>query len=57
VSLRVVEAHSSVRALIRQEVGLSVGEVSRRISIDDVIADAAVPPVDQSSASSAAKSG
>jgi MFS superfamily sulfate permease-like transporter len=46
VSLRVVEAHSSVRALIRQEVGLSVGEVSRRISIDDVIADAAVPLVD-----------
>ena len=46
VALRVVEAHSSVRALIRTEVGLSVGEVSRRISIDNVIADAAVPPVD-----------
>jgi MFS superfamily sulfate permease-like transporter len=45
VVLRLVEAHSSVRALIRKEVGLSVGEVSRRISIDDVIADAAVPPV------------
>jgi len=40
VALRVVEAHSSVRDLIRKEVGMRVGEVSRRISIDDAIAGA-----------------
>jgi MFS superfamily sulfate permease-like transporter len=38
VAMRVVEARSSVRDLIREEVGMSVGEVSRRISIDDAIA-------------------
>jgi SulP family sulfate permease len=37
-ALRVVEARSSVRDLIREEIGTSIGEVSRRISIDDVIA-------------------
>jgi len=37
IPLRVVEAHSSVRDLIRAELGMSVGEVSRRISIDDVV--------------------
>ena len=41
-TLRVVEARSSVRDLIREEIGTSIGEVSRRISIDDVIA--ALPP-------------
>jgi hypothetical protein len=46
VALRVVEARSSVRDLIRKEVGLSVGEVSRRISIEDAIADGVFPPVD-----------
>jgi high affinity sulfate transporter 1 len=38
VALRVVEAHAQVRDLIREEVGMSIGEVSRRISIDDAIA-------------------
>jgi SulP family sulfate permease len=38
VALRVVEAHAHVRDLIRKEVGMSIGEVSRRISIDDAIA-------------------
>jgi MFS superfamily sulfate permease-like transporter len=37
VVMRVVEARSSVRDLIRKEVGMSVGEVSRRISIDDAM--------------------
>jgi high affinity sulfate transporter 1 len=46
VTLRVVEARSTVRDLIRKEVGLKVGEVSRHISLDDVIAGAAMPPVD-----------
>ena len=41
VTLRLVEALASVRDLIRQEVGMSVGEVSRRISIDDVISRSA----------------
>jgi alcohol dehydrogenase class IV len=41
VTLRVVEARSAVRNLIRKEVGLKVGEVSRHISIDDVIDGAA----------------
>jgi len=35
-----VEAHAGARDLIRKEVGMSVGEVSRRISIDDAIAGA-----------------
>ena len=37
IPLRVVEARSSVRDLIRAELGMSVGEVSRRISIDDLV--------------------
>jgi len=41
-ALRIVEARSSVRDLIRKEVGMSVGEVSRRISVDDAVASAAV---------------
>lgn len=45
VTLRIVEARSSVRDLIREEVGPSVGEISRRISIDDVITEfSAAPP-------------
>ncbi len=40
VVLRIVEAHASVRDLIRAEIGMSVGEISRRISIDDAIAAA-----------------
>jgi sulfate permease, SulP family len=39
-TLRIVEARSSVRDLIRKEVGVSVGEVSRRISLDDAVMDA-----------------
>ena len=46
VAMRIVEAHAQVRDLLRKEVGMSVGEISRRISIDDAISDAAVPPVD-----------
>ncbi|HEY2817701.1 MAG TPA: DNA repair protein, partial [Casimicrobiaceae bacterium] len=38
--LRLVEARSSVRDLIRKEVGPSVGEVSRRMSVDDAVTTA-----------------
>ena len=38
IALRIVEARSSVRDLIRKEIGMSVGEVSRRISVDDAVA-------------------
>jgi high affinity sulfate transporter 1 len=37
IPMRIVEARSSVRDLIRAELGASVGEVSRRVSIDDVV--------------------
>ncbi len=37
VALRIVDARASVRDLIRDELGMSVGEVSRRISIDDAV--------------------
>ncbi len=40
-ALRVVDAHSSVRDLIRKVVGTSVGEVSRRLSIEDALAESA----------------
>ena len=40
VAMRIVEAHASVRDLIRPEIGMSVGEISRRISIDDAISAA-----------------
>ena len=40
VVLRIVEARSSVRDLIRKEIGMSVGEVSRKISVDDAVASA-----------------
>jgi high affinity sulfate transporter 1 len=42
VAMRVVEAHATVRDLLRKELGVSVGEVSRRLSIDDTI-DASAP--------------
>ena len=37
IALRIVEAHASARDLIRKEIGMSVGEISRRVSIDDAI--------------------
>ncbi len=37
-SLRIVEARGSVRELIRKAVGERVGEVNRRVSLDDVVA-------------------
>jgi high affinity sulfate transporter 1 len=37
VTLRIVDALATVRDLIRQQMGMSAGEISRRISIDDVI--------------------
>ena len=37
VKLRLVDARATVRDLLRAELGTSVGEVKRRISIDDVI--------------------
>jgi sulfate permease, SulP family len=37
VALRLVEARAQVRDIVRAEVGMGVGEVSRRISIDDAI--------------------
>ncbi len=40
VAMRIVDARSSARELIRKEIGLSVGEVSRAISIDDALAAA-----------------
>jgi SulP family sulfate permease len=40
-ALRIVEARSSVRDLIRSELGMSVGEISRLLSIDDVLVGAA----------------
>jgi SulP family sulfate permease len=39
--LRLVEARASVRDLVRAEIGMSVGEVARHVSIGDVIRDAA----------------
>jgi len=45
IALRIVEARSSTRDLIREELGMSVGEVSRRISVDDVVREfAGTPP-------------
>ena len=38
IALRIVEARAEARDLIRKEIGMSVGEVSRRVSIDDAIA-------------------
>ncbi|HMA30231.1 MAG TPA: SulP family inorganic anion transporter [Casimicrobiaceae bacterium] len=36
-TLRLVDARASVRDLIRKELGMSVGEISRRTSIDDAV--------------------
>jgi high affinity sulfate transporter 1 len=40
--LRLVEARATVRDLVREELGLAVGEVSRRASIDDTIKEEGV---------------
>jgi high affinity sulfate transporter 1 len=37
VLLRIVEAHAAVRDLVRKETGTSLGEISRRISVHDVV--------------------
>jgi high affinity sulfate transporter 1 len=37
VLLRVVEAHAAVRDLVRKEIGTGLGEISRRISVHDVV--------------------
>ena len=42
VAMRLVEARAGVRDLVRAEVGMGVGEVSRRLSIDDAIEKAAM---------------
>jgi high affinity sulfate transporter 1 len=42
--LRLVEARAGVRDLLRAEIGTSVGEVSRRVSIEDALADAGPGP-------------
>jgi MFS superfamily sulfate permease-like transporter len=39
VVLRVVEAHWSVREMIRKVIGASIGEVNRRYSVDDVVTE------------------
>ena len=39
VVLRAVEAHATVRELVRKEIGSSLGEISRRISVDDVVTE------------------
>jgi SulP family sulfate permease len=44
VAMRLVEARAVVRDLVRAEVGMGVGEVSRRVSIDDAIEAAARTP-------------
>ena len=40
--LRLVDARAEARALLRAEIGMDVGEVSRRLSIDDALADAGI---------------
>ncbi len=35
--LRIVEAHAAVRDLLRKELGTTVGEISRRVDIDDAV--------------------
>jgi high affinity sulfate transporter 1 len=42
--LRIVEARANVRDLVRAELGTSVGEVARRISIDDTISEEGLAP-------------
>jgi sulfate permease, SulP family len=38
--LRLIDARAEARALLRTEIGMDVGEVSRRLSIDDALAEA-----------------
>jgi high affinity sulfate transporter 1 len=51
--LRLVDARAAVRDLVRTEVGHAVGEVARRISVDDVLREEGFTPM-QSSAPRAA---
>ena len=51
--LRLVDARAAVRDLVRAEVGHAVGEVARRISIDDAVREEGLAPT-QSSAPRAA---
>jgi SulP family sulfate permease len=39
IPFRIVDARASARDLIREELGAGVGEISRRISLDDVISE------------------
>jgi MFS superfamily sulfate permease-like transporter len=39
IVLRVVEAHAAVRDLVRKEIGSSLGEISRRLSVHDVVTE------------------
>jgi len=41
ILLRAVEAHATVRELVRKEIGTSLGEISRRISVNDVVTERA----------------
>lgn len=41
ILLRAVEAHAAVRELVRKEIGSGLGEISRRISVDDVVTERA----------------
>lgn len=41
VALRVVEARAGVRDLVRKEIGMAIGEVSRRVTIDEAAGGAA----------------
>ena len=42
--LRIVDARAAVRDLVREELRLSVGEVTRRVSIDDMIREESLVP-------------
>jgi len=53
-TLRLIDARATVRDLVRAELGLAVGEVARRISIDDVVREEGLQPPPQPSASRAA---
>jgi high affinity sulfate transporter 1 len=39
VCLRLVDAHATVRDLVRKEVGMSLGEISRRLSVHDIVTE------------------
>jgi high affinity sulfate transporter 1 len=49
--LRLVDARATVRDLIRMEVGTSIGEVARRLSIDDAIMGEGLAPAPQATGS------